>query len=162
LHRDPGENPEAFRRFLLEVSAMRDVDDPHVVRILDCGNAEGLPWFAMDWVDGENLRRKLARAGRLRTEEALAIAAQIARGLHACHRAGLIHRDVAPANILLSGQRAILADLGLVHRTPGAGSIDRRTAMAGTILYMSPEQVAGRRLSPASDLFSLGSVLYES
>ena len=161
LHRHLGSDPQAFRRFMQEVSAMTQVDDPYVVRILDCGNTEGTPWFAMEWIEGETLRRRLERARPLAAEEALSYGAQVARGLHACHRAGLIHRDVAPANILLSGRRARIADLGLVHRPPSAKSLDRETALAGTILYMSPEQVAGRRLGPGSDIFSLGSILYE-
>jgi len=92
------------------------------------------------------------------------IASQVARGLAACHGVGVVHRDLSPGNILLSGKRVRIADLGLAHRVmkrQDAATLSQ-TGVGGTILYMAPEQVSGRKLTYASDLFSLGAILYES
>ncbi len=163
LRGDLGTDAKAFRRFLDEITALESIDDPNVVRILDCGNAEGFPWYAMALVEGETLRALLEREGALSLPTALTIAAATARGLAACHRVGVIHRDLSPSNILIAGSRALVADLGLLHRLPQPGESwsYKSTQMAGTILYMSPEQVSNRRLRFESDLFALGAILYE-
>lgn len=162
LHRSPSD-PRVFRRFLGEIAALTGIHSPHVIAILDYGNDEGIPWFAMEYSAGENLAQRLERLGVLDTMEALRIAGAVAEGLAACHGVGIIHRDVKPANVLLPGKKVLLADLGLAHRVePRLGLIARsKTAAAGTLLYMAPEQVEGARLSFATDLFSLGIVLYE-
>ena len=162
LHRSPSD-PRIFRRFLGEIAALTGIHSPHVIAILDYGNDEGVPWFAMEYAAGENLAQRLERLGVLDTTEALRIASAIADGLAACHDVGIIHRDVKPANVLLPGRKVLLADLGLAHRVdPQLGLVARsKTAAAGTLLYMAPEQLEGARLSFATDLFSLGIVLYE-
>jgi serine/threonine-protein kinase len=162
LHRQLVSNPDVFRRFMAEIAVLSEIDHPNVVHIYDYGNSEGIPWFAMELVPGESLRKHLARRGVLDLPAALDIAAQVARGLAACHAVGVIHRDLSPANILLAEGRVRVSDLGVALRlAQDAASVGRsQTHVEGTILYMSPEQVRGGRISFSSDLFSLGSVLY--
>ena len=154
----------AFRHFAEEIRVLAEIDDPYIVRILDYGNEEGVPWFAMEMVRGESLRDRLRKHRTLDPPKALMIASQVARGLAACHGVGVVHRDLSPGNILLSGKRVRIADLGLAHRVmkrQDAATLSQ-TGVGGTILYMAPEQVSGRKLTYASDLFSLGAILYES
>ena len=163
LHRETGSDPKALRRFREEIDALTGIDHPNVVRVLDFGNSEGMPWFAMEVIEGTTLRRRLDTNHVLSAREVVSVGLQVSRGLGALHAEGLIHRDLKPANILLSNGRVCLADLGLAYRISPEESLSlgRQTDIVGTILYMSPEQVSGRRLGAASDLFSLGSLLYE-
>src|SRR5262249_21387516 len=139
-------------------AAMVGIDDPHVARILDFGNTEGVPWFAMELIDGETLRQNLDRTVVLPDEGAFTIMAHVARGLSACDDAGAVHRDLSPSNIMLSAGGARVVDLGLAYKLGASLTLTRQ---AGTVLYMSPEQVDGKPLHPRSDLFSLGAVAYE-
>jgi hypothetical protein len=162
LHRQLAADPLVFRRFMAEIAVLSEIDHPHVVHIYDYGNSEGTPWFAMELVLGESLAGQLKRRASLDPASALELAAQVARGLSACHAAGVIHRDLSPGNILVANGRALVSDLGLALRVPADATSGQRTQthVEGTILYMSPEQISGGRLSFASDVFSLGSVLY--
>src|SRR5262245_5249811 len=116
----------------------------------------------MEFIDGCSLEALLRRGGPLEVKEVLRIGMQIASGLAAAHQQGLVHRDVKPANVLLENgvQRVRLTDFGLARAADDA-SLTQSGYIAGTPLYMSPEQAAGEPVDPRSDLFSLGSVLYE-
>lgn len=156
-------DPEVFARFLDELAIITAIDHPNIVRVFDFGNEQGTPWFAMELIHGESLMAVIRKRGALPVSEVLWIGENVAEGLAACHQAGIVHRDLSPSNILLSGGRVCLVDFGLAHRTelsdePGPGDAH---VFAGTPLYMSPEHITGRDLGSASDLFALGSILYQ-
>src|SRR5262249_37008155 len=126
-----------------------------------CDDGRG-PYLVMEFIGGCNLESLLRRGGPLEVKEVLRIGMQVANGLQAAHKQGLIHRDVKPANILLENgvQRVKLTDFGLARAADDA-SLTQSGLIAGTPLYMSPKQAAGEPLDARSDLFGLGSVLYE-
>lgn len=163
LHPHLREDPELFIRFIEELAVMTAISDPNVVRVLDFGNEEGTPWLAMELVRGESLRQRLMRVGVLDVSESLRIGEGVANGLAACHQVGVIHRDLSPGNILLPEKRVCLVDFGLALRDGPRLGMDAgaEKRVAGTPLYMSPEHVQGDSLYPGSDLFALGSILYE-
>jgi serine/threonine protein kinase len=150
----------ARERFVHEARAAAAVRDEHVIAIHGVRDDGPTPYLVMEFVSGITLQDRVRRAGALELKEILRVGAQVARGLAAAHAQGLVHRDVKPANILLENgvPRVKLTDFGL------AGAAEAGTsnggAIAGTPLYMSPEQARGEPTDPRSDLFSLGSVLY--
>ena len=149
----------ALDRFHQEVRIARQVSHPNVCRIYDIGEADGRRFLSMEYVDGEDLRSLLRRAGRLSGERAVAIARQICAGLAAAHDRGVLHRDLKPANVMIDGQgRARITDFGLAAL---AGEVGQDDVRSGTPFYMAPEQLAGRSVSIASDVYSLGLVLFE-
>ena len=155
-------------RFLREIGVTARLSHPHILPLLDSGDLFGLPYYAMPFVDGETLRERIARDGRLVVAEAVHLAAEVADALAYAHAQGIIHRDIKPANILLAGRHAIVADFGVAKAlspTPVAVSVDELTQAGnavGTVAYMSPEQAVGEpNLDGRSDLFSLGIVLFE-
>ncbi len=149
----------ALERFHREVRLARQVSHPNVCRVFDIGEAEGRPFITMEYVDGEDLASLLRRIGRLPADKGLEIARQLCAGLAAAHEHGIIHRDLKPANIMLDGRgRVRVTDFGLAGL---AAEIEGADASAGTPAYMSPEQFAGGEVTPKSDLYSLGLVLYE-
>src|SRR5262249_53781598 len=121
-----------------------------------------VPYLVMEFIDGQNLEALLRGGGPLEVKEVLRIGIQVASGLAAAHKQGLVHRDIKPANILLENhvERVKLTDFGLARAADDA-SLTQSGLIAGTPLYMSPEQAAAEPLDHRSDLFSLGSVLYE-
>ena len=151
----------AQQRFAREARAVAAVTHPNVIAIHSVSVHHELPFLVMPLVDGESLQKQIDREGPLPLERLLEIGIQISRALAAAHAAGLIHRDVKPANILIqrSSRDAILMDFGLA-RTVDDSSITQTNVIVGTPDYMSPEQASGKELQPSSDLFSLGSVLY--
>ncbi|HEV3025866.1 MAG TPA: protein kinase, partial [Pirellulales bacterium] len=150
----------ARRRFLREAQAAAAVSHPHVVTI-HAVNDERLPYLVMECVDGRSLQQKIDQAAPLKLNEILRIGTQVAEGLAAAHKQGLVHRDVKPANILLENgvERVKITDFGLA-RTADDVDITRPGEVSGTPQYMSPEQALGQRVDQRSDLFSLGCVLY--
>jgi hypothetical protein len=151
----------ARKRFLREARAVAQVRHENVVQIYAV-EEQPLPFLVMEYIPGETLQARLDRAGPFESAEVVAIGRQIAGGLAAAHAAGLIHRDVKPANILIELSPALrvkITDFGLARAADDA-SLSRSGAVFGTPLYMSPEQAAGANLDHRSDLFSLGSVLY--
>jgi hypothetical protein len=149
----------ALARFHSEVRTARQVSHPNVCRVFDIGEAEGALFLTMEYVDGEDLASVVRRIGRLSPERATEIARQICAGLAAAHERGVIHRDLKPANVMLDGAGKIrITDFGLASI---AASIKGAEARAGTPAYMSPEQLAGREVTPKSDIYSLGLILYE-
>jgi TolB-like protein/tetratricopeptide (TPR) repeat protein len=156
-----GEGPE---RFLREIRVTARLDHPHILPVHDSGEAAGFLWYTMPYVEGESLRERLERAGPLPVEEAVALTREAADALDCAHRHGVVHRDVKPENILLSGGHVRVADFGIARALEAAGG-ERLTGTGvtvGTPAYMSPEQAAGAmKLDGRSDVYSLGCVLYE-
>ena len=136
---------QRFReRFLRESRVAAALDNPHIVPIYAAGESDGALFLAMRHVEGSDLGEIVAEAGRLDAQRTLAILIQIAEALDAAHGQDLIHRDVKPANILVAaGDRAYLCDFGLAKHAATINSLSRDTAFAGTIDYISPEQIRG-------------------
>ena len=150
------------RRFLRESTLAAGLSHPHVVQILDFGDADGDLFLAMRYIDGGDLRQRLARSGRLEPGEALRLVGQIGDALDDAHERGLVHRDVKPANILLDREgRAYLSDFGLAKHASSASSLTGDHVFVGTIAYVAPEQIRGEEIDGGADLYSLACVLFE-
>jgi hypothetical protein len=152
----------ARQRFAREARAAAAVRDEHVIDIHAVRDDAPVPHLVMEFIAGCSLEARLRGAGALDVKEVLRIGMQIASGLAAAHKQGLVHRDIKPANILLENgvQRVKLTDFGLARAADDA-SLTQSGVIAGTPLYMAPEQAAGEPIDARADLFSLGSVLYE-
>ncbi len=149
----------ALARFHSEVRVARQVSHPNVCRVFDIGDAEGIPFLTMEYVDGEDLSSLVRRIGRLPQDKAAEISRQICAGLAAAHERGVVHRDLKPANVMLDGAGKIrITDFGLAGI---AASIQGAEVRAGTPAYMAPEQLSGKEVTTKSDLYSLGLVMYE-
>jgi serine/threonine protein kinase/Flp pilus assembly protein TadD len=150
-------------RFLREIEAVAGLTHPHVLPLYDSGEANGLLFYIMPYVEGESLRHRLDREEQLPVEEAIRITQEVAEALDHAHRNGLIHRDIKPGNILLEEGHAVVTDFGVARAISDVGTEKvTATGMAvGTPAYMSPEQAAGQEVSERSDLYALGCVLYE-
>lgn len=151
-------------RFLAEIKISARLDHPHILTLIDSGNADGLLYYVLPYVRGESLRVKLNRERQLGLEEALTITTQVASALDYAHRHGLVHRDIKPENILLQEGEAMLTDFGiaLAVKEAGGNRLTETGLSLGTPQYMSPEQATGDRLIDArSDVYSLASVVYE-
>lgn len=148
-------------RFLQEARVAGALDHPNICSIYEAGETEaGQLFFAMPLYDGETLKERLARVGRLPIAEAVGFAVQIARGLSAAHQAGIVHRDLKPANVMvLPGGGIRILDFGIARVGDGLGTHSAETL--GTASYMAPEQVRGEPLDGRTDLWALGVVLYE-
>jgi eukaryotic-like serine/threonine-protein kinase len=155
------DNPEILQRFKQELILARQVTDRNIIRIFDLGEAGGIKFITMEYVDGQNLHQLLKQKGKLEVAEAVDIMEQVAAGLAAAHREGIIHRDLKPGNIMrdMNG-RVVVMDFGLARTISGDG-MTRTGAMLGTIEYMSPEQAQGKELNASSDIFTVGLILYE-
>jgi len=146
----------ATGRLLDEVRIGRQVSHPNVCRLYDVAEVDGQSFITMEFVDGEDLASLLRRVGRLSSEKALAVSRDICAGVAAAHEKNVIHRDLKPANVMIDGRgRARVTDFGLAIAAAEASD------GAGTPAYMAPEQLAGEPASMASDIYSLGLVLYE-
>jgi hypothetical protein len=152
----------ARQRFAREARAAAAVRDEHVIDIHAVRDDAPMPYLVMEFIDGCSLEALLRKGGPLEVKEILRIGTQVASGLAAAHRLGLVHRDVKPANILLENgvQRVKLTDFGLARAADDA-SLTQTGYIAGTPMYMAPEQANGEPLDGRADLFGLGSVLYE-
>ena len=150
-------------RFLSEIHTMARLQHPNILPLLDSGEADGLLYYVMPFVEGETLRDRLGREKQLPVGDAVRIAAEVAGALDYAHRHGVIHRDIKPANILLQDDRALVADFGIALAASTAGDRITETGLTlGTPQYMAPEQAMGERdLDARTDVYALGSVLYE-
>ncbi|MCA9099038.1 MAG: protein kinase, partial [Planctomycetaceae bacterium] len=160
LNTELSSDPIVRKRFLREARAAAAVIHPHVVTI-HAVEEDTVPFLVMELISGKSLQQKLKDSGPLNLAEILRIGSQIAQGLAAAHRQGLIHRDIKPGNILLENgvERVKITDFGLARAVDDA-SLTNTGDISGTPNYMSPEQAQGERVDHRSDLFSLGSVLY--
>jgi len=153
--------PSALERFRLEARAAAALEHPNIVTIYDLWEEENKAYIAMEFVDGVELKDVLLNCGSLEYVNAVLVTMAIGEALHYAHKRGMIHRDVKPGNIMLSGSGEIrLMDFGIVS-VSGTGDLTVTGQILGTPAYMSPEQIAGEELGPDADLFSLGAVLYE-
>ncbi len=157
---------ERFRQRLIRESTLAaSLDHPNAIPIVDFGDAQGTLYLAMRYVEGSDLRELLARDGPLDPARALDLLDQVAGALDAAHAAGLVHRDVKPANILVEdgddGEHAYLGDFGLAKYASSVSSLTSDHAFVGTIAYVSPEQIRGDEIDARADVYSLGCVLYE-
>ena len=151
-------------RFLREIGTAARLNHPHILSLHDSGEADGLIYYVMPYVEGESLRQRLAREHQLPIQDALRIATEVAAALEYAHQHGVIHRDIKPENILLQGDDVLVADFGIARAITAAGSerLTETGIAVGTPAYMSPEQgAASPELDGRSDLYSLGCVLYE-
>ena len=152
-------------RFLREIEIAARLQHPHILPVYDSGQADGMLYYVMPFVEGESLRDRLVRAGPLAPAEAARIGREVADALAYAHRQGIVHRDIKPANILLSQGHAMVADFGIARAVTASasGSGLTQTGMAvGTPRYMSPEQALGEtNLDGRTDIYALGVVLYE-
>jgi serine/threonine-protein kinase len=150
-------------RFLREVEIAAQLNHPHILPMHDSGEADGLLYYVMPYVEGESLQARLRREAQLPVQDALRLAREVAEALAYAHRRGIIHRDIKPANILISEGHALVADFGIARAVGGDGEAITKTGLAvGTPQYMSPEQATGGRdVDGRTDVYALGAVLYE-
>ncbi|MBI2537255.1 MAG: protein kinase, partial [Gemmatimonadetes bacterium] len=151
-------------RFLREIGIAARLQHPHILPLYDSGEVEGCLYYVMPFVEGESLRDRLAKEGRLPLEEAVRIAREVADGLAYAHERGVVHRDIKPENILLSAGHVVIADFGIARAVDAAGgtAITHTGMVMGTPAYMSPEQSFGEcTVDQRSDIYSLACVLYE-
>jgi serine/threonine-protein kinase len=160
------QDPVFRARFERESRLAASIRHPNVVTVFYAGEHLGLLYVAMEYVDGTDLRAAIASGGRLDTRRALAIVSQVASALDAAHARGLVHRDVKPANVLLSndrsGEQAYLSDFGLTKQASSDSGFTATGAFVGTIDYVAPEQIAGAAIDARADVYSLGCVLYHA
>ena len=151
-----------IERFRREARAVAQLQHPHIVTVLDTGEHDAMPYIVLEYVDGETLKARIQRVGRLTITEAVAFVVEIARALDAAHARGLVHRDVKPQNILLDAEGgAKITDFGIARSGNEDGlTVDGR--VLGTTDYVSPEQALGHQVTGQSDVYSLGVVLYEA
>jgi serine/threonine-protein kinase len=151
-------SPQVLKRLYAEVRIGRQVSHPNVCRLYDVVEVAGQTFLAMEYVDGEDLASLLSRIGRLPPDKALDVARDLCAGLAAAHDKGVVHRDLKPANVMIDGRgRARLTDFGLAIAQEDVA----HDASAGTPVYMSPEQLAGKEVTLRSDVYALGLVLFE-
>ena len=157
---------ERFReRFLRESQLAASLDHPHIVPIYAAGDADGQLYLAMRYVEGSDLRQLVAREAPLDPARALRLIEQVGDALDAAHERGLVHRDVKPGNVLISGrsgrEHCYLTDFGLTKQTSSISGLTGTGELVGTIEYVSPEQIRGEKIDERADGYSLGCVLYE-
>lgn len=166
VHPQLADDPGHVSRFLREAELGRLIVHENLVRTLGAGEAEHdgrkVRYLVMDLVEGRTLRRLLEDLGRLPEALLREVAAQACRALSAVHTAGVVHRDVKPENVVLTpDHRVKLMDLGVARVLEGGAALTRTGSIAGSLLYVAPEQVRGDELGPAADLYALGMTLYE-
>mgnify|MGYP001032779247 CR=1 FL=1 len=161
LHREISDQPDQIERFRREARAVAQVAHPNVVAVIDAGEDLGRPYIVFEYVEGETLKDRIDKAGRLPLDEAAAYAIEIGRGLAAAHARRLIHRDVKPQNVLIDTEgRAKVTDFGIARELEQDG-LTKTGRVLGTTDYVSPEQAMGQPVDARSDIYSLGVVLFE-
>ena len=151
-------------RFLAEIKTTARLHHPHILSLIDSGDAGGVPYYVMPFIEGKSVCDRLRAEKQLPVQDALRIATQVASALEFAHRHGVIHRDIKPANILLHEGEALVADLGIALSSFSADDsrLTSEGCSLGTPRYMSPEQALGERtIDGRTDIYSLGCVLYE-
>jgi serine/threonine-protein kinase len=161
MHREIATDSDQLERFRREARSIAQLSHPHVVGVIDAGEDEGRPYIVLEYVEGETLKDRIRRMGRLPVDEAVAYAIEIARALGAAHSRHIVHRDVKPQNVLIDEEgSAKVTDFGIARSLDEDGlTADGR--VLGTTDYVSPEQALGDHVNGQSDIYSLGIVLYE-
>ena len=157
---DRASDPELRERFEREARLTAAIDHPNVVPVYAAGEEGGSLYLVVRYVSGTDLHALLAREGRLEPDRAAAIVGQLADGLDAAHAAGLVHRDVKPANVLIAGSHVYLSDFGITRVEGTDTRLTESGTWMGTVDFMAPEHLRGERTDAASDVYALGCVLY--
>jgi hypothetical protein len=161
MHREMSEQADQLERFRQEARAVAKLTHPNVVSVIDAGEDGGYPYIVFEYVKGETLKQRIARVGALDTQEAIAYAIEVARGLSVAHNRNMVHRDIKPQNVLIDEEgRAKLTDFGISRQLEQDG-MTATGRVLGTTDYVAPEQAMGKGADPRSDIYSLGVVLYE-
>src|SRR5437868_3076226 len=161
LHREIATDSDQLERFRREARAVAQLSHPHIVGVIDAGEEDGRPYIVFEYVEGETLKDRIRRLGRLPVDEAIAYAIEIARALGAAHARHIVHRDVKPQNVLIDEEgSAKVTDFGIARSLDEEG-LTAEGRVLGTTDYVSPEQALGQPVTGQSDLYSLGIVLYE-
>jgi len=161
MHREMSEQADQLERFRQEARAVAKLSHPNVVAVIDAGEDGGHPYIVFEYVEGETLKARINRVGALDTQEALAYAIEIARGLTVAHARNMVHRDIKPQNVLIDAEgRAKLTDFGISRQLEQDG-MTATGRVLGTTDYVAPEQAMGRGADQRSDIYSLGVVLFE-
>ena len=162
LPADPPTDPASRQRFIREARAAASFSHPHAVAVFDAGDADGVLYLVMELVDGPSLASVLSGHHQLDIDDAVRIADQVLQALGAAHRAGIVHRDVKPGNVLITSDGAAkLADFGIAKRLDDLGKVTATGQFIGTPTYLAPEQVAGQPATAATDLYATGVLLFE-
>jgi serine/threonine protein kinase len=156
------EEPALRARFEREATALASLNHPHIGSLYDVGRHEDVEYLVMEYLEGETLEAKL-RKGTVPYDHALLWAIQIAEAVHQAHRAGILHRDLKPGNIMITKSGVKLLDFGLARRVLPSGecSLTEDGTLLGTLPWMAPEQVEGKETDARGDVFSVGAILYQ-
>ena len=161
MHREIASDSDQLERFRREARAVAQLNHPHIVTVIDAGEDENTPYIVFEYVEGETLKDRIRRYGRLPIQESIAYAIEIARALGVAHDRGIVHRDVKPQNVLVDEEgSAKVTDFGIA-RTLDQEGLTADGRVLGTTDYVSPEQALGHPVTGQSDLYSLGIVLFE-
>jgi eukaryotic-like serine/threonine-protein kinase len=162
LHEHYAADPEYLERFRREARAVARLSHPNIVTVIDRGDDDGRQFIVFEHVEGENLKELVLRTGRLPVRRALELALGVADGLAFAHDHGLVHRDVKPQNVLLSQEGEVkVTDFGIARSLHVEHGVTQTGTVLGTGEYLAPEQASGNQVSPATDVYSLGVVLWE-
>jgi eukaryotic-like serine/threonine-protein kinase len=161
MNREIASDSDQLERFRREARAVAQLSHPHIVGVIDAGEDDGRPYIVLEYVEGETLKERIRRQGRLPITESVAYAIEIARALGVAHARHIVHRDVKPQNVLIDQEgSAKVTDFGIA-RTLEEDGLTADGRVLGTTDYVSPEQALGQHVSGQSDLYSVGVVLYE-
>jgi tRNA A-37 threonylcarbamoyl transferase component Bud32 len=161
MHREIASDSDQLERFRREARAVAQLNHPHIVTVIDAGEDDNTPYIVFEYVEGETLKDRIRRYGRLPIQESIAYAIEIARALGVAHERGIVHRDVKPQNVLVDEEgSAKVTDFGIA-RTLDQEGLTADGRVLGTTDYVSPEQALGHAVTGQSDLYSLGIVLFE-
>ncbi len=161
LHAEISDQPDQIERFRREARSVAKLSHPNVVSVIDAGEDGGHPYIVFEYVEGETLKQRIERLGRLPLDESAAYAIEVGRGLAAAHGRKLVHRDVKPQNVLIDPDgRAKVTDFGIARSLEAKG-LTATGRVLGTTDYVAPEQAMGQSIDARSDIYSLGVLLYE-
>src|SRR6478752_2780113 len=162
MHSDIAADKEQIERFRREARSVAQLSHPHIVTVIDRGEDAGQQFIVFEFIDGENLKQLIGRVGPLPVRRAVELALEIADALAFAHDHDLVHRDVKPQNVLLTPDGdAKVTDFGIARSLDVEHGVTQTGTVLGTSNYLSPEQASGQPVTPATDVYSLGVVLYE-
>src|SRR5436190_21071824 len=162
LHPHYGDDEEYVERFRREARTVAQMSHPNIVTVIDRGEDDGQQYIVFEYVDGENLKQMVERNGPLPARRAVELGLEMAEALAFAHEHGLVHRDVKPQNVLLTPDgEAKMTDFGIARSLDVEHGVTQTGTVLGTSNYLSPEQASGQPVTPATDVYSLGVVLYE-